>query len=170
MFICHPRIFFSEISVHIFCLLSNCIICFINTEITHSLHIIHMNPVLNVGFVFSPNLQLFLLLILGYIAKKVKVKSFSRVRLFATPWTVAHHTSPSMGFSRQECWSGCHFLLQRIFPTQGSNPGKLNAKKTFNFDAFNLSIFPFMDHAFDVKCKTFCHTCFLTLFLNALCF
>ena len=28
-----------------------------------------------------------------------------------------------MGFSRQEYWSGCHFLLQGIFPTQGSNPG-----------------------------------------------
>ena len=33
---------------------------------------------------------------------KVKVKSLSRVRLFATPWTVAHQASPSMGFSRQE--------------------------------------------------------------------
>ena len=33
---------------------------------------------------------------------KVKVKSFSRVRLFVTPWTAAHQASPSMGFSRQE--------------------------------------------------------------------
>ena len=31
---------------------------------------------------------------------------FSRVRLLATPWTVAHQAPPSMGFSRQECWSG----------------------------------------------------------------
>ena len=37
---------------------------------------------------------------------KVKVKSPSRVRLFATPWTAAHQAPPSMGFSRQECWSG----------------------------------------------------------------
>ena len=37
---------------------------------------------------------------------KVKVKSFSRVQLFATPWTVAHQAPPSMGFSRQEYWSG----------------------------------------------------------------
>ena len=37
---------------------------------------------------------------------KVKVKSFSRVRLFATPWTAAHQAPPSMGFSRQEYWSG----------------------------------------------------------------
>ena len=37
---------------------------------------------------------------------KVKVKSLSRVRLFATPWTAAHQAPPSMGFSRQEYWSG----------------------------------------------------------------
>ena len=35
-----------------------------------------------------------------------KVKSLSRVQLFATLWTVAHQASPSMGFSRQESWSG----------------------------------------------------------------
>ena len=40
---------------------------------------------------------------------KVKVKSLSRVRLFATPWTVAHQTPPSMGFSRQNYWSGLPF-------------------------------------------------------------
>ena len=37
---------------------------------------------------------------------KVKVKLLSCVRLFATPWTVAHQAPPSMGFSRQEYWSG----------------------------------------------------------------
>ena len=37
---------------------------------------------------------------------KVKVKSFSRVRLFETPWTAAFQAPPSMGFSRQEYWSG----------------------------------------------------------------
>ena len=37
---------------------------------------------------------------------KVKVKSLSRVWLFETPWTVAHQAPPSMGFSRQEYWSG----------------------------------------------------------------
>ena len=35
-----------------------------------------------------------------------KVKSLSRVRLLATPWTAAHQAPPSMGFSRQEYWSG----------------------------------------------------------------
>ena len=37
---------------------------------------------------------------------KVKVKSLSHVRLLATPWTAAYQPSPSMGFSRQEYWSG----------------------------------------------------------------
>ena len=39
----------------------------------------------------------------------MKVKSLSRVRLFATPWTVAHQAPPSVGFSRQEYWSGLPF-------------------------------------------------------------
>ena len=37
---------------------------------------------------------------------KVKVKSLSRVWLFATPWTTAHQAPPSIRFSRQEYWSG----------------------------------------------------------------
>ena len=37
---------------------------------------------------------------------KVKVKSSSRVRLFVTAWTAAHQAPPSIGFSRQEYWSG----------------------------------------------------------------
>ena len=37
---------------------------------------------------------------------KEKVKSLSRVQLLATPWTAAYQAPPSMGFSRQEYWSG----------------------------------------------------------------
>ena len=40
---------------------------------------------------------------------KVKVKSISRVRLLATPWTAAYQAPLSMGFSRQEYWSGVPF-------------------------------------------------------------
>ena len=40
---------------------------------------------------------------------KVKVKSLSRVQLFATPWTVAHQAPPSMEFPRQEYWNGLPF-------------------------------------------------------------
>ena len=42
---------------------------------------------------------------------KVKVKSLSRVRLLATPWTAAYQGPPSMGFSRQEYWSGLPLLF-----------------------------------------------------------
>ena len=39
----------------------------------------------------------------------VKVKSLSRVQLLVTPWSAAHQAPPSMGFSRQEYWSGVPF-------------------------------------------------------------
>ena len=42
----------------------------------------------------------------------MKVKSPSRVRLSATPWSAAYPAPPSMGFSRQEYWSGVPCLLQ----------------------------------------------------------
>ena len=41
-----------------------------------------------------------------FLLQCMKVKSLSHVRLFTTPWTVAYQASPSMGFSRQEYWSG----------------------------------------------------------------
>ena len=41
-----------------------------------------------------------------FLLQCVKVKSLSRVRLFATQWTVAYQPPPSMGFFRQEYWSG----------------------------------------------------------------
>ena len=47
----------------------------------------------------------------------MKAKSLSRVQLFATPWTAAYQAPPSMGFSRQEYWSGVplSLLLGLIF-------------------------------------------------------
>ena len=53
---------------------------------------------------------------------KVKVKLFSRVRLFATPWTVALQAPPSMGFSRQEYWSGLPFPSPGDLPDPGIEP------------------------------------------------
>ena len=38
--------------------------------------------------------------------RKLKVKSLSRAQLSATPWTAAYQAPPSLGFSRQEYWSG----------------------------------------------------------------
>ena len=50
---------------------------------------------------------------------KVKVKSLSRVRLFVTPWTVAHQASPSMEFSRHEYWGGLPFPSPGDLPDPG---------------------------------------------------
>ena len=53
----------------------------------------------------------------------------SHVKLFVTLWTVARQSPLSMGFSRQEYWSGFYFLLQGIFLTQGTNPGLLHCRQ-----------------------------------------
>ena len=52
-----------------------------------------------------------------------EMKLLSCVRLFATPWTVAYQTSLSMGFSRQEYWSGLPFPSPRDLPNPGVEPG-----------------------------------------------
>ena len=50
---------------------------------------------------------------------KVKVKSLSCIRLFATPWTIVHQAPPSMGFSRHEYWSGLPFPSPGDLPDPG---------------------------------------------------
>ena len=57
------------------------------------------------------------------IYEKVKVKSLSCVRLFATPWTVTYQALRSMGFSRQEFWSGVPFPSPGDLPNPGIEPG-----------------------------------------------
>ena len=63
--------------------------------------------------------------------QKVKVKSLSFVWLLVTPWTAAHQASPSMGFSRQEYWSGLPLLsppLPREEPKNNHRIKKNNNK------------------------------------------
>ena len=54
---------------------------------------------------------------------KRKVKSLGHVWLFATPRPGAHHAPPSMGFSRQEHWSGLPFASPGALPDPGMKPG-----------------------------------------------
>ena len=61
--------------------------------------------------VFFPNVVIFFFF-----------KSLSRVRLFAAPQTVAHQAPPSMGFSRQEYWSGLPFPSSGDLPYPGIEP------------------------------------------------
>ena len=71
---------------------------------------------------------------------KVKVKSLSHVRLFATPWTVAYQAPPSMGFSRQENWGVPMFRLVleqaeepeiKLPISAGSSKKQESSRKTF---------------------------------------
>ena len=70
-----------------------------------------------------------------YDVRKVKrkVKSLSHVLLYATPWIVAYQAFPSMGFSRQECWSGLPF------PSPGDllDPGIEPRSPTLQADALS---------------------------------
>ena len=52
--------------------------------------------------------------LVGSMLLLLLLSRFSRVRLCATPQTAAHQAPPSLGFSRQEYWSGLHFLLQCV--------------------------------------------------------
>ena len=67
---------------------------------------------------------------------KVKVKSLSHVRLLATPWTVTYQAPLSMGFPRQEYWSGLPLP---------SPSGYLGAYKCKNSSSCMLKIYSFMD-------------------------
>ena len=87
----------------------------------------------------------------NFFERNVKVKSLSRVRLFATPWTMAYHAPLSMGFSRQEYWSGLPFPSPKDTPNPGIEPGspalqadtllsKPPEKSQFLYDSFSLSV------------------------------
>ena len=56
------------------------------------------------------------------------MKPLSRVRLFATPWTVAYQAPLSMGFSRQEYWSGLPFPSPGDLPDPGIEPRFLTSQ------------------------------------------
>ena len=64
---------------------------------------------------------------------KVKVKSLSHVGLLATPWTAAYHASPSMGFSRQEYWSGVPLPSPYGYPSGHEIEQQKGVEKSFPF-------------------------------------
>ena len=65
---------------------------------------------------------------------KVKVKLLSCVWLFVTPWIVAYQVLPSMGFSRQEYWSGLPLPSPGDLPDPVIEPGS----PTLQADAFTI--------------------------------
>ena len=86
-----------------------------------------------------------------FLLQCMKVKLLSRVRLPATPWTAAHQAPPSMGFSRQEYWSGvplpspslCMNPLYFISPSEAVLPKvKLLGQRVSTFKYFSpLTLF-----------------------------
>ena len=62
---------------------------------------------------------------------KVKVKSLSHVQLFAIPWTAARQAPPSMGFSRQEYWSGVPLTRTYVYLGQNMVMKSIDLKKIF---------------------------------------
>ena len=63
-----------------------------------------------------------------------EVKSLSHVWLFATPWTIAYQAPLSVGFSRQEYWSGLPFPSPGARPNPGIEPGS----PALQTDAFTI--------------------------------
>ena len=87
---------------------------------------------------------------------RLKVKSLSRVRLFATPWTT--RLLCPWDFPGNSTGVDCHFLLQRIFPTQGWNPGLSHCRQML----YHLS------HWFNrIKLETLCLQPKVSYFNNA---
>ena len=68
----------------------------------------------------------------------IKCVLISHVRLFVTPWTVAHQAPLSMEFSRQEYWSGQPFPSPGIFMTQGLNLGLLHCRQILYCLSYHL--------------------------------
>ena len=98
--------------------------------------------------------------VFGILVVKVKVKLLSHIWLFATPWTVAYHVPPSMGFSRQEYWSG----LPSPSPGDLPNPGSLYLITMTILMPIMIHNLPFLKFIFNRKiialqyCVGFCQT------------
>ena len=69
---------------------------------------------------------------------KVKVKSLSRARLLATTWTAAYQAPLSMGFSKQEYWSGLPLPSQSYYLTKQKS--RRSFQMLWNYETWNYSI------------------------------
>ena len=73
--------------------------------------------------------------------------SLSRVRLFATPWTVAYQAPPSMAFSRQEYWSGLKEPEIKLSTSVGSSKKQESSRKNIYFYFIDFAkAFDCVDH------------------------
>ena len=84
---------------------------------------------INITVIYKINLLL-------HINESEQVKLLSCVRLFVTPWTVAHQDPPFMEFSRQEYWSGLPFPSPGDLP----NPGIEHGSPALQADALSSGL------------------------------
>ena len=89
-----------------------------------------------------------IILYINYVCVCVCAQSLSCVRLFAIPWTVDHQAPLSMGFPRQEYWSGFPFPSSGVFPTPGSN---LHISGLLHWQVGSLPLAPFQSILRDLK-------------------
>ena len=87
---------------------------------------------------------------------KVKVKSLSHVRLLVTPWTAAYQAPPSMGFSRQEYWSGVP-LPSPSDSSKWKKVRKLCKCWFLDIGSYNTNI-----SVYDISLSNTCRTCALS--------
>ena len=104
---------------------------------------------------------------------KVKGKSLSRSQLLATPWTAAHQAPLSMGFSRQEYWSGVpckHILILKWNSSQMSpNPWRPFYTSNSFFPLHKVSLPPakaFLFHPLLLRCSKFQSICLTNISLR----
>ena len=89
----------------------------------------------------------------------MKAKSLSRVGLLATPWTVAYHAPRPWDFPGKSTEVGCHFLLQRIYPTQGSNLDLLHCRQMLHHLSHQWSVFTSVVNVYlSNKCNNYTFT------------
>ena len=96
----------------------------------HKDYLVNFHPHHNLLLVYLPFGWLFFLLVLKYekgqwVHCQIKLfnsKSLSCIQLFMTPWTVAHQAPLSMGFSKQEYWSGLPFPSSGYLSDPGVEP------------------------------------------------
>ena len=69
-------------------------------------------------------------LVLIYLMKVKLLMSLNHVQLLVTPWAVATRLLCPWDFPGKDTGVGCHFLLRRIFLTQGLNPGLPHCRQT----------------------------------------
>ena len=81
-----------------------------------------------------------------FLLQCMKVKSLSRVRLLAPPWTAAYQAPPSMGFSRQEYWSGLPLLSPStiLYSLRNPVPTLVICIKSSSFFLGDLFLYPFL--------------------------